>query len=542
VTLLAVLFLSTNFAYAQKLSFTVEPQGEIVLKGALGTLVNESFTLVSNSSKELSISTSFGSDSTIGIDLPKTIVLQPYEEVSFILSYLALHEAKGWITLAEGGMVQRIAIRGTMYDAPLEKISVPQYVTFGPTAPGEKTCLSIEVKNISTAALTIDYALAGYSNGAFNIPTDNIPRLTLEPGAVGSVSVCFEPKEYDSKEELVFNYSVDGGVTKEHRSSWLLGMIKRDDPTVDCLTTNEKVGIGPVMLGQSAEGKIYLANQTDKPIAITSATITGIAPQAYKLRESLPVVIDARSKAELTVVFTPEKEGNNSAELAFALESETADCKSAIVMLNGWTTDKVKEDSRYPIFLGERKTIGIEWGPNTIMQKVNFYNNLDHQVEIREVKLRDGIDFRIVQSTPTVPCFLKPDETFTLVLATGMDGKPYFTDEIIFVTDEDGASEQGHDVQGMKQSASVTDAGNSEIELMIGPNPAVADLNISVKNAASAVIMLHDMSGKPVAMSSAMNFTWRAPQQHASGTYFVTVSGITVSGKPFNLVRRVVVE
>lgn len=531
---------SSNTSFAE--SFTTYPENEIVLQGIPGTIVTEHLTLVNNLDQEITITAEYAADASITIDIPKSFVMKPSEKYSVIISYTGVQEAKGYIVLMQGNTAKRLLISGTVVTKPIESIQVEQYITFGPTATGKTECKMIEVTNVSTSALTIDYALSGYSKGAFNIPTDNIPQLTLVAGQTGSINVCFTPAEYDSKEELLFSYSTDGGTTKESKSSWLLGMIEREiDPNVPCLSTSEKVGIGPVMMGQTAEGQIYLLNQSGKPIVITSATLVGPEIINFSIRSPLPLTIDANSKAELMVSFTPDMDGRQySAQVILALESEIAECKSATVYLSGWTTTKNKEDDRNPIFVDERKTIGIEWGPNVIMQKVIFYNNLDHEVQLNEVKLRDGIDFRIVESTPTVPCILKPNENFILVLATGMDGKSYFTDAIIFVTDQDAAGEQNHDLQGVKQSASVYEAGNQEIAFAVGPNPVISDLNISLRNAATASITIHDLTGKLVASTNTTSYTWNA--NGASGTYFVTVSGTTNSGRPFNDTRSVVVR
>lgn len=540
--LIAILALLCAGSVAQaQTQFSVYPENELVITGALGQLVNQPLTIVNNTSTELKLTATSGGDEHLGIDLPKEIVMQPFEKFNISISYQADIEAKGYVILTDGTITKRILISGLIDNAntPTESIKREEYVTFGPIPSGKTQCMPIEVTNISKSTLEIDYTLSGYSKGVFNIPTDNIPHMTLKPGETGSVNVCFAAKDYDSKEELVFSYGVNG--MKEQRSTWLLGILEREvDPNVECLVTNGKVGIGPVMLGQSAEGSIYLLNQTDKAITITGATIAGTRPDRFTMKTPFPYTIDARAKTELRVVFTPQEEGQNSAEMELALQSEVSNCTSAIVQLTGWTTDKVKDNSRYPIFASEKKAIGIEWGPNVIMQKVIFNNNLDHEVEIKQVKLRDGIDFRIVQSTPTVPCMLKPDESLILVLATGMDGKPYFTDQVIFVTSEDAAGEQKYDLQGVAQS-SVDDAANREIELSVGPNPAVNELNISLGNASIANISIHDIAGKEVANFDGVQSTWHT-SGHASGVYFVTATGKTVSDKSFTVTRSVIVQ
>jgi hypothetical protein len=93
-----------------------------------------------------------------------------------------------------------------------------------------------------------------------------------------------------------------------------------------------------------------------------------------------------------------------------------------------------------------------------------------------------------------------------------------------------------------ESAASVYDAGNKEIALSVGPNPVVTTLNVSVRNAASTSITINDLAGKLMASSKANSFTWDASASNVSGTYFVTVRGITTSGKPFNETRKVVVN
>jgi hypothetical protein len=535
---LGILLLSSQLARAE--SFTCYPENEIVLHGVPGTYVTEQLTLVNNLDQEITITAEYAADASLGIDIPSSIVMKAKEKFSFVISYSGSSEAKGYIILMQGNTAKRLLVRGTVMTQPTEIIKVEEYITFGPTATGKTECKTIDVTNLGSTPLTINYELAGYSNGAFNIPTDNIPQFTLSPSETGSISVCFTPAEYDSKEELIFSYSTDGGTTKQSRSAWLLGILERDID-IPCLTTSEKVGIGPVMLGQSAEGLLFLANQTDKPIVITSASISGPEAVNFSLRQILPVVLDANAKIEMIVSFTPDRDAQQfSAELVLALQSEAEKCESATVQLTGWATLKNSDDDRHPIFVDERKTIGVEWGPNVIMKKVIFYNNLDHDVQLTDVRLRDGLDFRIVESSPAIPCMLKPNENFILVLATGMDGKSYFTDEIIFTTNEDDAEEQNYDLQGVKQSASVYDAGNNEIELVIGPNPVVRDLNIAVRNATTTTIEIHDLTGKLVASATGTSYTWNT--NATSGAYFVTVTGVTSTGKPFDHTRSVVVR
>src|SRR5687767_10392337 len=84
----AALLATTTQTYAQ--SFTIFPEKKITLKALPGALVTEALAFSNNTDKEVSITAAFGSDSTIGIDLPKVIVLKPREKCEYIISYLGL--------------------------------------------------------------------------------------------------------------------------------------------------------------------------------------------------------------------------------------------------------------------------------------------------------------------------------------------------------------------------------------------------------------------------------------------------------------------
>jgi hypothetical protein len=541
--ILALFLFTSGTASAQ--NFQVSPSEKLEFIGVPGTTSMQILKIENLVDQDLTIMTKSYADPSFMFKLPPQIVLKAKGALEIPITYIPnAATAEGYIVFTEGNSTVRVALIGSTQGSTDGSLQFPEYVTFGPVPQTKSECQGIEFANLTKSAVRIDYALAGYSKD-WNIPTDNVHTLTLEAGAKGSINVCFEPLgEFDSKEELILKYSFDDGVTYQKASTWLLGMIEREvDPKTPCLSTNERVGIGPVLYGQSSQGAIYLSNQTEKPIVITNAQLSGPDASSFALNIAFPITINAFSKNEIAVTFTPrdEQQMQYSAELLLSLQSELENCDRASVQLYGWTTEKVTKDSRIPIFTDGRKAIGVEWLPGTMMQKVVFYNNLDHEIEVKEVKLRDGIDFRIVESSPTVPAMLKPDESIIIVLATGADQKTYFTDAIIFVTSEVAAGEQGYDLQGMMQSASVSESGNSEIELSVGPNPMTNQLNVSVRNAARANISIFDIEGKMIASSNAQGVTW-TPASQSAGSYFVRVTGTTTTGKPFNITRRVIAE
>lgn len=142
---------------------------------------------------------------------------------------------------------------------------------------------------------------------------------------------------------------------------------------------------------------------------------------------------------------------------------------------------------------------------------------------------------------------LAPNEQFDVIISfLGIDGSAH--GEITLTSgDEKWMVEvRGNVVDksegGEGSSASVYAEGNREIKLAVGPNPVVKELNVNVLNAASAKILINDLSGKLITSAKSTSLTWDAAANHLSGTYFVTVRGVTTSGKPFNETRKVSVQ
>ncbi|HET6511666.1 MAG TPA: choice-of-anchor D domain-containing protein, partial [Candidatus Kapabacteria bacterium] len=389
LALIALCLTASTSARADR-SFVVQPSEKLLFEAVLGTVTTQTITIQNVVDRTITLDVMHQANEAFTINVPTQVTLKAKEAVSFevVFNPTIAEFAEGWIMVSEANSAgARIYLKGITKGGPSGALSSPEYFTLGPAPVGKADCKQVEAYNQGKTPVLIQYALAGYSK-AFNLPTDNEHTFTLDAGAKGTVAVCFQPIEGmgDQKEELIFKYSYDGGVTFEKTSTWLFGILEREiDPNMPCLMTNERVGLGPVMAGQSVDGMIYLLNTTGSPITITSATISGESAVDFAITEVLPLTVAANSKGMIGVRFSPSRADQTqyNAEVEFALLSETDKCTSARTLLAGWTTEKHREDMRIPIFADGRKTIGIEWTANSLAQKVQFFNNLDHAVEVK---------------------------------------------------------------------------------------------------------------------------------------------------------------
>ncbi len=157
----AALLATSQISNAQ--TFTVTPEDQLNLKAAKGELTTESITFANNSDNSVTIHATHTSDATIGIDLPKDIVLKPRESFDVIISYLGDEDnAKGLITLSEGNVIKYIEIRGnrtgdandegtaSIYDAGNQEIAL----TVGPNPVVSD--LNIAVRNAATVSVIVN--------------------------------------------------------------------------------------------------------------------------------------------------------------------------------------------------------------------------------------------------------------------------------------------------------------------------------------------------------------------------------------------------
>lgn len=528
-------------------NFMVHPSDKIEFEVPMGTVAVKAITVQNVSDHEITIQASARTDGSFRIEMLSEIILEPKQKAAVTITYIPTspYSSEGSVSFMEGNSVATVKLYGkpSYGDGTTDEIDFPEYVTIGPVEVGKSRCTSVQLANTGRSTVTIEYYLAGYSK-EFNLPTDGKNTITLEAGMKTTVDVCFEPVlGFGSKEELIFVYSFDGGVTNAKASAWLIGIIGSEiDKDAPCLAVNERLEFGPVMLGKSSEGYLYLMNQSDVPVTVTGMSIEGPDAGTFSSRWAFPITIDPNSKSMIGIDFTPviKNVEKYSATAILKLESDSADCTTASVELFGWTAVKNQDDLRNPIFADGRNAIGIEWLPGTVRQKVVFYNNLAHEVEIKNVALRDGVDFKLVETYPGFPTHLKADESITLVLSASHD-KVYFTDEVIFTTDQSTTTEK-YDLQGVMQTAAV-DPEEHNVSLTISPNPSASSINVAVSNAASASIQVHDLSGRLLTTATSTHWTWDAKAEgRSAGSYFITISGSTNEGKAFSTVRRVVIE
>lgn len=161
IAVFAALLATSQITQAQ--TFSVTPEDQLQLKAAKGELTTESLTFANNSDQEVIIHATHTSDASIGIDLPKDIVLKPRESFDVIISYLGdENNAKGLITLSEGNTLKYIEIRGnqaegngqesaaSVYDAGNQEIAL----TVGPNPVISD--LTVEVRNAASVNVIVN--------------------------------------------------------------------------------------------------------------------------------------------------------------------------------------------------------------------------------------------------------------------------------------------------------------------------------------------------------------------------------------------------
>lgn len=188
------------------------------------------------------------------------------------------------------------------------------------------------------------------------------------------------------------------------------------------------------------------------------------------------------------------------------------------------------------------KKITMTAAPGALVNDQLFFENLTDRVI--HIATTHGSDPAIGIDIPDV-ITLKPHEKCNYVVSYegGHDASG-------FITLSEGSVNRRVDIRGSSsainpgpgEQPSIYQDGNSEITFVVGPNPVVDDMSITLAGATTSNISVADIEGKVIASTIETTYVVKRDDGLTSGTYVITASGITKSGKPFNDTRKVVVE
>lgn len=528
----------------------IAPADTMYFSSQLGAVMTESVVIENLTSETIKVYSYFQGDANFKVDVPREITIHAHGQEKFTITYVpnALTViAHGILTFKTNNYVEHLVLLGHGKNS-LEVSVSPEVLDFGTIKRGEKVCKSITITNNSAGTIKAKFSLGHYTED-FNIPTD-VNEIEIAAKSHASFDVCFEPKsgELYTRDVVQIVY-VDHNGHENHLTVHLTGAVHHEiDTTVhNCLMAPKEVFIGPAMVGSSAEGHIYLVNNGRTTITITRGEITGINEEGFKITSTFPIVIQAQGKAIVNVEFSPTDANieRYAAGATLYLEGADAGCESNTIIVYGEILRDHREDIRNPIFNETKQAIGIKWDANVHAAKLIFFNNLQEEVTVNGVSLRDGSKFKIFGTSPVLPATLQPGAELILEIQITALFDGHFTDEIIFETDHSTAGESNFDLQGLKQLASVEPGTSMNVRVTLAPNPAREQVRIETQNAASASIEICDILGSVVAKQHGTSWTWQAADQSgqhvADGVYFVRVTGVTTEGEPFVSTTQVVV-
>ena len=98
-----------------------------------------------------------------------------------------------------------------------------------------------------------------------------------------------------------------------------------------------------------------------------------------------------------------------------------------------------------------------------------------------------------------------------------------------------------YELVGTVAESGVANTAPSNVSFTITPNPATDYVNIISNGARSAEIGIYDLLGKEVTSSKTMNWELDA-SSFAPGAYIARITGESLSGDPFVISRRIIIE
>ncbi len=190
---------------------------------------------------------------------------------------------------------------------------IPPRLDLGPSKKGALATTTLQVKNTEEDAIEV---LVKTSGSLFSATPDT---LHLAPGATQFISVHFQSA---SSGDYTGVLSLQVKSFFKANNTEVALRARAVEPQL-ILQPTEKVDLGTVVIGQTAEGSFTLGNTGEVAIQIDS--LRWAEPRAgFQLKTSLPLRIDPGKQTRLTLALTPERGGEHSNRL-FVVSPDVAE-------------------------------------------------------------------------------------------------------------------------------------------------------------------------------------------------------------------------
>ncbi len=412
--------------------------------------------------------------------------------------------------------------------------------------PGTTSIRNIQITNISAGNLTV-YIQMISSTPAFQFRViDSIRKVA--PGETASIAIRFQPS-------LTVTGSISGKLALINSSSKckdtinLFGII---NPNL-CLETEHEISYrDPVLIGSSAEHQFRLTNQSGADIFITDVNLDDSVTSGLQISSSLPLIVPAHSSNTfLNYTFSPTSNFSGSYfNTTFAtvnLAGDSVGCPSITLLLIGNVAKPgggsgIDTNVR-ALFPTDTRTLAIEGTGQKTTMTFKFTNNLNVVTIVNKVYLKDGTYFSIVGTNPTpTPFTLSPDQTMTATVSFNATDQSLHTDSLM-IDASHNLQTTVFGLQGVQFISGVSANTLPEgVKISVSPNPSTGNVNIQSAGIRSANIQVFDLLGKEIASAKA-DSQWKWDTSNTvDGSYFIRISGESLTGKHFVTSNRIVIS
>lgn len=232
------------------------------------------------------------------------------------------------VVVTVGGIASQsgftVAVAGPVTAAPLIAVS-PTTLDFGSVTPGQTRDLTLTVRNLGAANLSVNSLTS--SSARYTVVSPAAP-FTVSPNGTQTVTLRFSPNATGVQTgtlTIASNDAAQASVAVALTGSGSAAAV----PSID--VTPATLDFGSITLGQSRDLILTLRNTGSANLIVSSVTSSN--PRFTLVSPSAPITVAAAGSVSLNIRFSPNATGSQSGTLTLA--SNDATRPSVQVALNG---------------------------------------------------------------------------------------------------------------------------------------------------------------------------------------------------------------
>ena len=436
----------------------------------------------------------------------------------------------------------------------------PAKYVFPATDSGKQICKEFVVKNMGKATVFISAWLLSTDSHDFTMDASTTQVLEIAAGASTTIHVCYNASGNRAQQSgyLTVKYSFILNVQEYSKANAYFstsGDVNHDTPCLGSEPKNGDMKIG-VLLGASSDVRfLVLTNKTQAVVKVNSVTVVGEDAKAFVITATLPVEIAVGGSVEIPYIFTPfaingAAKEYYSAHANFELTGTASGgvaCKAFSATLYGLSLkvhhdgDKDSNGHSIAIPISEKKVIGLVNIGIKQTYTLLFVNNLDVDVTVKSISMRDGIYYKVTApDASAMPFVVKPNETFTVSISFESSDRFVHKDALVIVADH-MATNYEFDFEGINSAAaSVKNTLPEGVAISVSPVPSHSDVSVVLGGVRSAQIEVIDLLGNTISSAKATtDWKWIA-NGAGNGSYIVRISGVSTNGESFVTSKRII--